>query len=412
MIRKGPAPPEDPKGRPESLPFLFGMTSLFADMTYELAHVLLPVMMMHLGGSAALTAVMESGAEGSKLAGFVASGQWGTTPNKERLLVRWGYGITAGATVLMGSAGAPAILVLLKGVSWFGKGLRGPARDAMLSLALPKDSHARAFATVKALDQVGGLLGPLLALALTGLLSPFAIVDLTIVPGLLCLLFAVLATRAALRHRVQADGPPAPSRGGILSGAVRHQLGRPEVRRYLAGGALLRAGTFPATLLMFRFVAGSGTFSVTVGGFLLASLFTILTNMAIARDHIKATSSRLFVLAILTIPLASMLLAPAHPDPRLYLLSMALWGAGEAASSLGLKLRGIGLWPPVLRSPGLALFEFGASLLSLMVWPLLAHLWDQGHTGAGMAIAALLSLAGAGLLIKDPARERPADSPA
>lgn len=82
MTETGPPVPFPSEHIRKSVPFLFGMTSLFADMTYELAHVLLPVMMIHLGGSAAMTALMESSAEGTKLAGFLAAGEW-ERPGKE-----------------------------------------------------------------------------------------------------------------------------------------------------------------------------------------------------------------------------------------------------------------------------------------------------------------------------------------
>jgi hypothetical protein len=375
------------------------MTSLFADMTYELAHVLLPVMMIHLGGSAAMTALMESSAEGTKLAGFLAAGGVGTTRKRESVLVRWGYGITVIATPLMGLAGTPVLLILLKSASWFGKGLRGPARDALLSNSLPEELHAKAFGTVRALDQIGGILGPLIALSLSGMLTPFRIVLLGAIPGLMCLLFAIRATQRALLCQNPSLKDEGLGREGSFT-SLQHNLHHPKIRLYLLGGTILRAGTFPATLLMFRFTSGAGPFTVTVLGFLLASLATVLTNLGVVRGLLSGSISRLVSLALFTLPLSSLLLSQEHPLPLLYLLSMLLWGIGEAGSTLGLKVLGASLWPSELRSRGFALFELAASLLSLLVWPILAHLWDAGHTAWGMELSAFLALAGGMILLK------------
>jgi MFS family permease len=394
-----PDTPEKTFSQP-SVPILFGMTSLFGDMTYELAHVLLPVMMIHLGGSASVTALMESTAEGTKLAGFLGAGRLGTNHNRESRLVRWGYGITVLSTSLMGLAGAPAILVLLKSLSWFGKGLWGPARDALLSNSVPHDLLAKAFGTVKALDQIGGLAGPLIALALAGLFSPFAVVTLSVIPGVFCLGFAVWATRRALLSQRSAQVPAGASPVPISASVAKNLLGGAPARRYLLGGMLLRAGTFPATLLMFRFTEGSGTFTVTVLGFLLSSLLTVLTNLGVVRGLVSGTPSRLFLFSLLTLPLSSLLLSSRQSVPALYLLAMMLWGIGEAVSTLGAKVLGASLWPSELRSQGFALFETVATLLSLIVWPMLAHLWDTGHTEAGMTVSALFALAGGWILIR------------
>lgn len=385
----------------KAVPLRFGLTSLFADMTYELAHVLLPSLMLHLGGTGMATALMESLAEGTKMAGFWTAGHLGRNPEKESLLVRTGYALTVLGTVLMGAAGSAGALIALKSLSWFGKGLRGPARDALLTNALPADLHAAAFGIVRGLDQTGGLIGPLLALGLSGLLSPSRILFLTIVPGVLCVAYSVSATRTALRARIETDhqsvagqeAEPASGEAPLHSHALR---------AFLLGGVLLRAGMFPATLLMFRFADSGGSFPVTVGGFLLSSLMTVGVNLAIARRRLSSSPRILLGASGFLISLSALLLSGTHPAPILYLLAMTAWGSGEALASVGLKVRGAILWPPALRTRGFALFERMAAFLSLLFWPLAAHLWDLGQTEAGMGMAAAAAATGGLILARSP----------
>ena len=383
------------------VPLRFGLTSLFADMTYELAHVLLPSLMLHLGGTGMATALMESLAEGAKMTGFWTAGRIGRNPERESLLVRTGYVLTVLGTVLMGAAGSAGALIALKSLSWFGTGLRGPARDALLTNALPAERHATAFGIVRALDQTGGLLGPLLALGLSGLISPSRILFLTAIPGILCVTFSILATRTALLARIDPDGNTAALRGLQGASGVDPML-HPTVRHFLLAGILLRAGMLPATLLMFRFADSGGSFAVTVGGFLLSSLMTVGANLAIARRRLPTSPKFLLGAAGTLLALSTLFLAGARPTPFLYLLSMTAWGCGEAFASVGLKVRGAALWPPELRTRGFALFELSAAFLCLLFWPLAAHLWDLGRTGVGMGIAAAAAATGGLLLARSP----------
>ena len=401
------SPPPSPRPpspvRQGSVPLLFGLTSLFADMTYELAHVLLPQMMINLGGGALATALMESLAEGTRMGGFLVSGRLGGPPRMESGLVRGGYGLTVLSTVLMGTAASSGALIGLKSLSWFGKGLRGPARDALLSNALPPELHAKAFGTVRALDQVGGLLGPLIALALSGLLSPAHILFVAALPGLLCVGFSVMATRRAVTDRLTPlpaeTAPPGPGTSSLC-----RLIALPGIRTFILGGTLLRAGMLPATLLMFRFASEGGSFPVTVAGFLLSSLLTVLANLAIVKGLLPKSPRTLMGIAALLLALSALMLAPGGASPPAYLLAMMSWGTGEACATVGLKVRGAALWPPDLRSRGFALFEISAALLSLILWPVLSHLWDRGETVLGMGIAALAAASGGAVLLRNQGR--------
>ena len=403
--------PMEPKSRRNSLPLLFGLTSLFADMTYELAHVLLPGLLLLLGGTAVSAAVMESLADLARIGGFFVSGRLGTTPRSQSLLVRTGYATTIVATVLFSLATASGEIVLLKCLSWFGKGLRGPARDTLLTDALPSSLHASAFGTVRALDQTGGFLGPMGALILAGSLSISSMIALSALPGLLCIAFAVVATTQAQRVVESRPSPsPAPPLRNkpFFSPALKSHLALSPIQRYFLGGLLLRAGLLPATLLMFRFATTEGRFTITATGFILSSLATIVGNLLIARKILSGSPRSLFLLSALLLPVSALLLSPTHVLPAGYMAAMILWGAGEAFATVGLKVRGAALWPSELRIRGFALFEILAALFSLLLWPIEAHLWNTGASLASMGLVAFMGASG-GLFLalardKSPAR--------
>ncbi|MGC8529782.1 MAG: MFS transporter [Leptospirillia bacterium] len=385
----------EPACQKRSLPLLFGLTSLFADMTYELAHVLLPGLLLLLGGTAVSAAVMESLADLARIGGFFVSGRMATSPKSQSLLVRAGYATTIVATVLFSMATGSGEIVFLKCLSWFGKGLRGPARDTLLTGALPSSLHASAFGTVRALDQTGGFLGPMAALILAGSLSIPSMIMLSALPGVLCIVFAVVATSQAQRV-LESEAPPIapPSKDPFFSPALLSRLSLSPLRRYFVGGLLLRAGLLPATLLMFRFAPTEGRFTITATGFLLSSAATVAGNLLIARRILPGSPRTLFLLSALLLPVSALLLSPLHVLPVGYMTGMILWGAGEAFATVALKVRGAALWPSELRSRGFALFEILAALFSILLWPVEAHLWNMGASLASMGLVAFMGASG------------------
>jgi MFS family permease len=83
-------------------------------------------------------------------------------------------------------------------VSWFGKGLRGPLRDAIVIQAIRPETRGRAFGFHRAMDTIGAVVGPLLGVALLGWAQTLAWADtsgpfrfvlwLSVIPGVLAVI--------------------------------------------------------------------------------------------------------------------------------------------------------------------------------------------------------------------------------
>jgi len=99
---------------------------------------------------------------------------------------------------LIGAATAVWQVAVLHAGAWTARGLRVPARNALLAAV-----YGRAYGFERAMDNLGAIAGPLLALALVGLIGTRTAIALSIIPGLL----AALAILYAIRHA------PAPSSG-------------------------------------------------------------------------------------------------------------------------------------------------------------------------------------------------------
>jgi MFS family permease len=93
-------------------------------------------------------------------------------------------------------------ILVVRAVSWIGRGIRGPVRDAMLAEAVPAEAVARAFGFHRAMDTIGAVLGPFAAFLLLTHLGYRAIFALTLIPGLLSV-FAFATAPEVRRDRIR-----------------------------------------------------------------------------------------------------------------------------------------------------------------------------------------------------------------
>ena len=378
-------------GRKHPLTILFGLTSLFADFSYEMAHVVLPLWLLQLGGTAMTLSLLEIVSEFCRIGGSLVARKPspGTTPVGR---IRLGYTLSMVASPLMAFAGAPWHLILLKGLSWFGKGIRGPSRDALLSLTLPAASLSSSFATIRALDQTGGILGPLFAVLFLGTLSSPTLLEWTVLPGITCVWFAFRATGKEVAPPVVSDSPsrttdnPRPLRRTFLL--------------FLSAHFLIRMGLFPATLLMFEYGKNTGKGVLMGTGFVFASVAHVLAAILLSGNRTKSPWALVFSGSVLLV-LALSCLGAGDNRTGFYLTGMILWGISEVLITVGSKTLTGDLSEESGRLNAYAWLEISGALGMLILQPAVSGLWDSGKlaegfwSGAAATGGGILLLAGA-----------------
>lgn len=226
-----------------------GLTSALGDFCYETTTVILPGFLAVLGVPAAVLGIIEGVADAVASFTKMFSGYFADRFGHRKALVLIGYGLTPlGQALLAISLGWPLIL-LGRMVSWFGKGLRGPLRDAIIVQAITPETRGRAFGFHRAMDTMGAIFGPLLGIALLGWAQGFGWEDpaaafrmvfwLTLIPGLLAVLVFL-----TLVH----DPEHSPNPGLRLFKTLRGLPAR--FKRYLGAVGLFATGDFSHSLLI------------------------------------------------------------------------------------------------------------------------------------------------------------------
>ena len=226
-----------------------GLTSALGDFCYETTTVILPGFLAVLGIPAAVLGIIEGVADAVASFTKMLSGYVADKLGHRKGLVLVGYALTPLGQALIALAVGWPLLLLGRVVSWFGKGLRGPLRDAIVIQAVSAETRGRAFGFHRAMDTVGAVVGPLLGVALLGwaqawhwgdAAGPFRLVLwLSVIPGVL----AVLAFLALVQDPQHSPNPKLK-----FVGALRELPAR--FKRYLGAVGVFGIGDFSHSLLI------------------------------------------------------------------------------------------------------------------------------------------------------------------
>lgn len=221
-----------------------GAASLLADAGHEIPTALLPAFLTStLGAPASALGLIEGVSDGLAGTTRLAGGALADDPHRRRATAVGGYASTAVLSALIGVASTTLQAGVLRAGAWASRGLRVPARNALLADTVAASAYGRAYGFERAMDNVGAIVGPLLALGLVGLVGVRTTILLSVIPGLLAVAAIIYAIRHTPRPRERERRP------------IRLQV-RPVMRgdlgRLLGAISVFELGNIAATLLILR----------------------------------------------------------------------------------------------------------------------------------------------------------------
>jgi MFS family permease len=221
-----------------------GSASLLADVGHEIPTSLLPSLITStLGAPAATLGVIEGVADGLAGAARLAGGALADDPARRRRVAVGGYSATAILSALIGVAGSVWQVAILRAGAWTARGLRVPARNALLADIVPANAYGRAYGFERSMDNFGAILGPLLGIGLVALAGVRGAILLSVIPGLLAAAAIVYAIRQTPRPTTRASEPIRLRVRPVLQG---------RLRTLMIGIGAFELGNIAATLLILR----------------------------------------------------------------------------------------------------------------------------------------------------------------
>jgi MFS family permease len=324
---------------------MIGIVSLFADMTYEGARSINGQYLGLLGATgfwvSAIAGIGELAGYGLRLfSGYLAdrSGRYWT-------ITLAGYVVNLLAVPLLALAGHWMVAGALMIVERIGKGIRTPARDAMLSHAGRSLGNGWAFGLHEALDQTGATIGPLLMtgvlLSQGGYSRAYALLLLPALASLLVLNIARIGFPKPADMEAHAEfSAPSSNRHFIL---------------YLVGTSFVAAGFADYSLVAFH----AHTAQLIPDDWLPAFYALGMASAAVSALAFGRLFDRAGIKALLVATALSAVFAPCVflGGSTWFAIGVVLWGVGVGAHESIMRAAVARQFQPARRASAFGVFN-------------------------------------------------------
>jgi MFS family permease len=374
--------------------WVLGLVSMCMDLSSELVHALLPLYMATaLGASVFVIGIIEGFAEALALIVKLFSGVISDVFQKRKPLVLFGYGLAAVSKFAFPLAPTLGWIVAARFADRVGKGIRGAPRDALIADITPPEARGRSFGLRQALDTVGGVGGPLLAL---GAMAYFAgnfhaAFWIAVVPAMLAVVLIIVGVDEPDRS------PKLRSKKLALRFADAKRLPRSFVI-VVTIAAVLTLARFSEAFLVLRAqnIGLSNAMAPLV--MVVMSIVYAITSYPAGAAADRGQGHNLMSLGIITLFASDLLLA--HADgPGMVLAGAALWGLHMGLTQGLLSALVAGSAPADMRGTAFGVFNLVCGVALLVASGLAGWLWDAfGPRFTFYAGAAFTAIAWIGFL--------------
>ncbi len=194
--------------------FFAGLVSFFMDVSSEMIYPLVPLFLANvLGVNKSLVGLIEGVAESTASILKVFSGWFSDRIGRRKNLMALGYGISTLSRPIMAGAAAWQHVLVARFIDRLGKGVRTAPRDAIIAESTRTTHLARAFSFHRAMDTMGAVVGPALAIFCLGLFHNDyrKVFWVSVAPGIIAVLLIFIFIREKRKPPLAAASLPVPA---------------------------------------------------------------------------------------------------------------------------------------------------------------------------------------------------------
>ena len=366
-----------------------GFVSLCMDLSSELIHALLPLYMaVGLGASTLTIGIVEGVAEATAMTVKVFSGAISDFFRRRKPLVVLGYGLAAITKLVFPLAPTLGWIVAARFADRIGKGIRGAPRDALIADLSPPEVRGASFGLRQALDTVGGVGGPLLAIgAMAFFASNFqAAFWVAVVPAFLAVLLLI----------VGVEEPDRPAQQAVVNGAPRLRMADAKRlgRRYaivVGIAAILTLARFSEAFLVLRAQNVGVPTAMAPWVMVVMSIVYAAVSYPAGSAADRGHGPRLLSAGLIALVVSDLVLANADGGVTLF-LGAALWGLHMGLTQGLLAALVAAAAPADLRGTAFGVFNLVCGIALLIASVLAGWLWDTFGPGFTFYVGAALTL--------------------
>lgn len=169
-----------------------GLVSFFTDFSTEMILGVLPTFIVNnLGASRAILGVIEGSSELTSYVFRMIAGTLSDKFRKRKIFVLIGYGLSTISKPFFAVASSWLDAFIIRAVDRVGKGVRTAPRDALIADSVSESISGKAFGIHRTIDQLGAIVGPLVAFAILQTMDIQAVFLLSLIPGAIAVMILI-----------------------------------------------------------------------------------------------------------------------------------------------------------------------------------------------------------------------------
>ena len=178
--------------------FALGWVSFFNDIASEMIYPIVPIFLTSfLGVPVAIVGVIEGIAESTASILKVFSGWLSDKFQRRKPFVISGYTLSTFSKIILGLSYVWPLVLVARFFDRFGKGIRTSARDSLITESCSERERGKSFGFHRALDTLGAVFGPLIAVLLLSIFNNNLrlVFYIAFIPGFIGILLLIIFVR-------------------------------------------------------------------------------------------------------------------------------------------------------------------------------------------------------------------------
>lgn len=362
---------------------MLSLVSLFTDMASEMLYPITPIFLSSvLGASMAVVGLIEGFAE---VTAGMLKGYFGVLSDKlgkRSIFVVIGYGLSALSKPLPGILPNTLTVLLSRITDRIGKGIRTAPRDALLA-SYAENNTGAVFGFHRAMDTLGAVIGPLLALLMLNLLklNYQTIFIVAFIPSLIAVLFTLYVKdkKSEVRSRPKTD----------LLGFWKSSPAQYKILFYLITVFSLVNSSDVFLILKSKSISGSDT--LAIAGYIFYNIIYAASSYPIGILSDRIGKKKVFIIGLLIFSAVYFGFAVLNSFAFIWVL-FALYGFYASSTEGVLKAWVSDLVPDQSRGSAIGLITMSSSIAVMIGSIAAGFLWDSFGSQVPFYISSVVSL--------------------
>jgi len=365
-------------------------------MSHETVTATLPAFLASMGAAAGALGTIEGLADGFSSIAKLYGGWLADRLRRRKVLCAGGYGCMALSPVVIALATNWLVVLCGRVLAWVSRGLRTPARKALLADAVTPGTYGRAFGFERAMDTTGAIVAPVAVLLLLRAgLTHRSLILLSTIPAILAV-FAIAFLVRERRDRTPVQTPFLRSFGGFSS----------RFKEFLGAVGLFGLGDFADTFYILYTVTvlspdigPARATTLSVAGYTLHNVLYASWSYLGGWMADRTNKRLLLVGGYLAAALAAACMVAGTRSYAGLAIMFALGGTGVGLYEAVEDAVAAELLPATIRGSGFGALAVVTGMGDLVSSVVVGWLWTGFGIEAGVTYALVLMLAGAGFML-------------